>query len=346
MNSYLPIPENDMVFEMLLSLASENGRDQSLFGGCIERARKLIKPFVIGDHFPDIYLECPLKEDPFLDVTVLYTGLPEGVCINSKYASGSDELISCFTEMRKEHSNICFGFELDTSKEDPKAAAVHFEPREHTELAAAFCHAAGEDKYGRLYCETAAKLTDTFPPSFFGMFRGRSDSPLRVCGYLGLREKKMIIEDTNNLVKFFDTIGFGAYDDKMLEDITKVLKLSPIEADYQFDIYPDRSVSDVFSIDIMLAEKSARSIRQSYQNGSLSRIMSFFRDRDIADARTDLISELATSFAFPVIKETGDITGFALVIQPSWFKVRWKGAKLQNAKSYSLLRAGCVDHHL
>ncbi len=345
MNSYLPMPENDKVFEMLMCLAGEGGRDRLLFGGCIPRARKLIRPFVIGDRLPDIYLECPLKGDPFLDVTVLYDKLPEGACINSKYAGGSKEIISCFTKMKEEYPDICFGFELDTSKEDPKDAAVHFEPRSHTDLAIPFCKAAGEDIYGKLYLDVAAKLSDTMPPSFFGMFRGRSDSPLRVCGYLGARQKKMIVDDTDNLVKFFDTIGFSAYDDKMLEDITKVLKLSPMEADYQFDIYPDKSVSDVFSIDIKLGEKSAQSIRQSYQNGILSGIMSFFRDRDIADDRADMISELAKSFAFPVKKETGEITGFALVIQPSWFKIRWKGAQLQNAKCYSLLRAGCMDHH-
>lgn len=344
MNSFLPIPDNETAFEMLLSVAGEDGRDNALFGGCIPRARKLIKPFVIGDRLPDIYLECPLKGDPFLDVTVLYDKLPEGACINSKYAGGSKELISCFTKMKEEYSDICFGFELDTSKEDPKDAAVHFEPRSHTDLAVPFCKAAGEDLYGKLYVDTVARLADTMPPSFFGMFRGRSDSPLRVCGYLGAREKKLI-NDTDGLVRFFDTIGFSTYDGRMLEDIKKVIKLSAMEVDYQFDIYPDKTVSDVFSIDVKLREKSAGSIRRSYQNGRFSELMSFLKDRNIADDRSDMISELATSFAFPVKKETGEITGFALVIQPSWFKIRWKGAQLQNAKCYSLLRAGCMDHH-
>lgn len=338
----LPTLSVEDAFDMLCIRAGEGGRDEKLFGGCIPRARQLFRPFVIGNRFPTVFLECPLAGVPFLDMTVLYGRLPEGCVVKSKYAEGCDELFRLYGRMKQDHPDICFGFELDTSKEEPGTAAVHLEPRDHIEVVEPFCEAIGEARYAKLYLQTAAKLADTMPPSFFGMFKGRSDAPLRVCGYLGREEMDGIINDRDFLLNFFKAVGFTAYDDAMVDEIVKLMQIVPCETDYQFDIYPDGKAGEVFSIDLRLNEQAAASVRKSFESGDAAKIMSHFSKLGIADDRISMLSEMATSLAFPSIDENGEITGRAMVIYPMWLKIRWKGAHLQNAKCYSLLNSGRI----
>lgn len=330
---------NEEVFEMMCLRAGREGRDDRLFGGLGRRATSLIRPFIIGRSFPIVFWEFPLKGDPYLDISVLYKTLSEEDFVASPYATGCEKLIPVYSRMRREHHDICFGFELDTSKKDPGLAAVHFEPRQHTELVGPFCGSIGEDAYGRLYLRMASKLSDVIPPSFFGMFRGRPDAPLRICGYMGQEETAAIAGGSDILIKLFRTVGFTAYDGQMLDDIREFLGLAPFAADYQFDIYPDETAGDVFSIDVRLFASTKNSVRESFERGAAASAMSFFRKRGIADERSDLISGMAASFAFPVQDESDGIFGQAMILHPMWLKIRWKDSRLQNAKCYSVLKS-------
>ncbi len=338
----MPSPTITDAFDMLCIRAGEDGRDDRLFGGCIQRARELLRPFIIGSRFPSVFLECPLAGDPFLDVTVLYGSLSDKDVVKSKYAGDCEKLFRRYSNMKQTHHDVSFGFELDTSKEDPGMAAIHFEPRTDTGLVLPFCEAIGEEKNGELYLQTAAKLADTTPLSYFGMFRGRDDAPLRVCGYLEKEKMVRMINDKDSILSLFGKVGFTAYDDRMIDEIINVLKMAPRETDYQFDIYEDGKAGDVFSIDLRLVEKSAASVRESFRNGTAAKIMSHFSELGIADERTDMLSGMSASFAFPAVNENGEITGYKMIIHPMWLKIRWKGARLCNAKCYSLMRAGFI----
>ena len=58
-------------YQVLLLQVADEGRGPALFGESVECARDAVLPFLVGEKFPDIYLEHPLMGDPFLDVTVL-----------------------------------------------------------------------------------------------------------------------------------------------------------------------------------------------------------------------------------------------------------------------------------
>ena len=339
----LPHYTSEELFEMLCTRAGKDGRDEALFGGCIPRALELGRPFIVGYRLPCIFAECPLKGDPFLDLTFLYGMIPEGISIRSRYAGKCEDVLAYYSRIKAEYPHISFGFELDTSKEDPGMAAVHFEPRHHTEFVAPFCASIGEEKNGELYLATASKLAGIFPLSFFGMFRGRSDAPLRVCGYLVKDDLEVIAKDRDSLLRLFDAVGFTAYDDDMLNEIVNIIKLAPSEADYQMDIYPDQKAGDTFALDIRFPEESAAAIKESFKTGTSAALMSHLGDLGIADGRTDLISDMATSIAVPAQNRAGKATGCVLLIQPKWIKIRWKAAVLQNAKCYISMRGGYMS---
>ena len=91
-------PSNDMITQVLLMQAAEDGRGPLLFGESYKRALALAPAFAVGDRFPSVYLEHPLIGDPYLDVTLLYNSLPPGTRIASPLAGDHESLMDWFAE--------------------------------------------------------------------------------------------------------------------------------------------------------------------------------------------------------------------------------------------------------
>ena len=66
---------NKELFEIMCMRLERSNAAKALFGNGLDTIRPLIRPFLIGDDFPEIYLEFPLKGEPFLDATVLYNDI-------------------------------------------------------------------------------------------------------------------------------------------------------------------------------------------------------------------------------------------------------------------------------
>lgn len=328
--------------EVLMLQAADDGRGPVLFGESLPRARVALRPFMVGDEFPSVYFEHPLAGPPFLDVTVLYSSLEKGTRIASDMAAGTGGLIDWFAESCSRHPNVCFGFEADTKDPGLSAAAVHFQPRASVELVEPFCEAAGEPERARLYLDLAARMPEGWDLSFFGMFRGRPGSPLRVCGYLDSAEVDACVESPAHLAGIFDEVGFRAYDGPMLEQACALLAAAPGTCDFQFDVQPDGSLGDMFAIDVQFGIERPEAVLASFEGGDAARAMRLLESWGAADGRWKLAGESAFARALPVRLEDGSIGRYSLVLMPQWLKARWIDGVLQPAKLYHLAKAGVL----
>ena len=310
-------------FNIMCDHLQERACDRLFSADDLQRVRTVVPPFLVGRRFPEIYLEFPLAGSPFLDATILYNKLSGDEMITSPLAQGCDEMLRIFADLQKDHPRLCCGFEIDAGRQG-SAAAIHFEPYGHTETVPIFCKSIGMEAYAELYLKTAERMKNIWPLSFFGMFRGRSDAPLRVCGYLGTKSTGSLYSAKDTVVTAFDKAGFSAYDDKMLEEIRAVLDAASLGVDYQIDIYPDGTTDDTFSFDVSLS-------------GNDDMIMSLLTDWRIADERLDMMGKMRSCFAIPFVNGDG-ITAYIMIIKPLWVKFRWKNKLLQNAKCYCRLQ--------
>ena len=330
-------------YQVLLLQAADEGRGPVLFGESFERAYTVPLPFMVGEKFPSIYLEHPLLGDPFLDVTVLYSSVAPGTRIASDMVEGTDALIDWCAETCKSYPNVCFGFEVDTKDPSLPAAAVHFQPRAHEELVAPFCEAAGEPERAHLYLDLAKRLPKAWPLSFFGMFRGRPGAPLRVCGYLSDKEYRACAADPNHVAGVFDTVGFTAYDEAMISQVAELLGTAPGPFDFQFDVYPDGSLGNIFAIDAQFSISQPEVVRSSFACGACAPVMRLLEDWGIADERWRRAIDATFARALPVELEDGSIGKFTFTLMPQWLKVRWVDGVLQPAKLYFHAHAGILD---
>ena len=328
---------------MLLLHAASAGRGELLFGECLERVKKTLPDFVnLGDldDFPDLYLEFPLLGDPFLDVTVLYTNIPDDALIASPLAAGTEQMMAWLAQVKNKYPDVCGGFEIDTKLPSQISAAVVFQPREHTELAKELCKIIGELHYGQLYEKMAGCMSKDWKLSYFGLYKGRPGLPLRISGYMSREQIVSCVEAPDSLIRLFNAAGFTAYDDQMIREICSVLAVSPQSVDYQFDIYPDGSVGDSFAIDTSFAIKQPEAVISAFHDpeGSGAGYFDLLQKWGIADERCKKGLEAVFAGALPM--KEGALT---LSVFPQWFKVRWISKKLQPAKMYMLAKAGYID---
>ena len=352
-------------FEVLCLQAASDGRKEVLFGESVDRARKAMRPFLVGKKFPSVYLEFPLAGEPFMDVTVLLNELEPGTHVECDAAAGTEAMLDWYAPVRAEFEDVSCGYELDTSKEDPRAAAVHFQPRSHLELVEPFCEAVGEPERAKLYLDMADRMPPGWDLSFFGMFRGRPGSPLRVCGYLDQGYRKDCCNNPSLVARVFDAIGFSAYDDAMIEQIGQLMATDAKAFDFQFDVYPDGSLGDTFAIDIQFDIERPEHVQASFDSGSAASVMNLLEEWGIADERWRLIPEAAFARSIPVTVPAEDAAErdktpaganaaaddataspelgmFGFTLMPGWGKARWRNGVLQPAKFYFLASAGMV----
>ena len=333
------VPTHADAYQVLLLQAADGGRGPVLFGESAARARKLVLPFLIGEKFPNVYLEHPLIGEPFIDVTLLYSQLDPGMRVESPAAGEHGALFDWFATVCQDDRNICIGFELDTKEEVLPEAAVHFQPRAHTELVRPFCEVVGEPARADLYLGFAERMPDGWPLSFFGMFRGRPASPLRICGYMDSDEKTACIEDRAHLSAAFDAIGFSAYDDAMLSQVSAVMAAAPGSVDFQFDVYPDGSLGPVFAIDAQFGIEQPDAVRETFENGPGATFMGMLEYWGAADNRWWPAICSAFDRAIPVELDGGGRGRIAFTIMPQWVKERWANGALQPSKLYHLAQA-------
>ena len=337
------IPTHGDAFQVLLLQAADEGRGADLFGDSLARARESVPSFMVGREFPDVYFEHPLSGEPFLDVTVLLGQIDPGTRIGSPAAGEHAAMLNWYANAKREHERVTCGFELDTKEDTLPVAAIHFQPREHDELVRPFCEATGEPQAAELYLDRAARMPKGWPLSFFGMFRGRPDSPLRVCGYLDDAEKRACAADPARLAVAFDTVGFAAYDATMLAQASALLAVAPGATDFQFDVYPDGSLGPTFAIDVQFGIEQPELVQRSFETGARARVMGLLEEWGVADGRWRQAVASAFARAIPVVLDDGSASRFAFTLMPQWAKARWMGGEPQPAKLYHLAHASLLD---
>ena len=330
-------------FQVLLLQAAYEGRGDILFGESLSRARTSSLPFMVGKSFPNVYLEHPLIGEPFLDVTVLLGELESGTRIASKAATGTEALLDWYAKTKPLYNSISFGYELDTKEANLPNAAVHFQPRKSLELVQPFFEAMGEPERARLYLDQERRMPRGWPLSFFGLFRGRPGSPLRVCGYHALDEADACAHDSARVASVFDELGFSAYDDAMLKQVSELFATVSGETDFQFDVYPDGSLGSTFAIDMQFRIERPEMVQASFRDGRGARVMNLLKKWGIADDRWSLAADAAFARALPVELDDGTLGRYSLTLMPQWAKVRWCDGVLQPAKLYLIAHAGVVE---
>lgn len=335
-------PSQMMVFDALYSIAAGDGRGEALFGDSFGLARDAYERTLVGDGYPAAYIEFPLLGPPGFDLLSVHSSVQPGSRFASGAGFGYQAMIDWFSGLCDENANASCGIELDTSVGETERAGVYLQYRKHPDLVAPFLNSIGEKARAESFLAVADRMPEGWPPAYVGLFPGRAGTPMRIGGYLGHTMQKACAEDPAFLAAQFDRIGFLAYDSEMLSQCSVFLSLAP-SIDFQFDIMPDGTLSNVFGLSLSFNETMPRQARVCMENGYGAQICRTLQEWGLADERWKLIAGAAFGRHVPFVREDGSQGRFALCCLFNYAKVKFAGAVAQPAKFYLRMCAGEVQ---
>ena len=335
-------PSQMTVFDALYSIAAKDGRGEALFGNSFDIARGVYEHTLIGDDYPDAYLEFPLLGPPGFDLLSVHHTIQPGSRFAPGAGFGYQAMFDWFADVCARGVSANCGIELDTSSGETERAGVYLQYRKHSNLIAPFLESIGEGARTESFVAVADRMPEGWPPAYVGLFPGRPGTPMRIGGYLGDDIQKACAKDPALLAAQFDQIGFFAYNSEMLEQCSTFLTLAP-SIDFQFDIMPDGTLSDVFGLSLSFNETKPSEARACMESGYGAHICTTLQDWGLADDRWKLIAGAAFARHVPFDREDETQGRFALCCLFNYAKVKFAGAIAQPAKFYLRLYAGEVE---
>lgn len=335
-------PSQMTVFDALYSIAAGDGRGEALFGNSFGIARGAYERTLIGEGYPGAYIEFPLLGSPGFDLLSVHDTVRPGSRFAPGAGFGYQAIFDWFSGICDRGVNASCGIELDTSVGETERAGVYLQYRKHTDLIAPFLESIGEEARTESFLAVANRMPEGWPPAYVGLFPGRAGTPLRIGGYLGDAIQKACADDPALLAAQFDQIGFSAYDGEMLSRCSTFMSLAP-SVDFQFDIMPDGTLSDVFGLSLSFNETKPREARVCMESGYGARICRILQEWGLADERWKLIAGAAFARHVPFEREDGSQGRFALCCMLNYAKVKFAGGVAQPAKFYLCMSAGEVE---
>ncbi len=324
-------------FDILYNLCSRDGREAALFGNSIALVRPVVEKCLIGDSYPSFYVEFPLLGTPCFDVLTIHGRLTPNVQFASGCGFGYQSMYDWFSNLPEGHGTGC-AIEMDTGSGETEHAGVYFQYRKNTELIAPFLKSVGEEKRLSSYMELLKRMPEGMPPAYIGLFPGREGSPMRIGGYMNKGLLREIAERPALLGECFDSAGFKAYDESMLEYCREIFACAP-GIDFQFDIYQDGTLGDVFGLSFSFNDFLPRQAEECMRSGLGAEFMTLLEHRGLADDRWKMIAGAACGKGIPFERSDGSFGMFAMVIRFNYAKIKFNAGKAVSAKFYLLMQA-------
>ena len=120
-------PTQMEAFDALYALAASGGRGEALFGSSIELARPVYERTLIGDGYPNAYLEFPLLGEPAFDLLSVYGYMEPGSTFAPGAGFGYQAMFDWFSRACAPDDMVSCGIELDISDGETERAGVYLQ---------------------------------------------------------------------------------------------------------------------------------------------------------------------------------------------------------------------------
>ena len=335
----MDIPSHSDAMRGIWEISAADGRDAALFGDGPERMIDAFERFTTGRAMPGVALvELPLLGEPSYDVLV--GGYGASIRAAGELEDGEQAAaraaISWAASLPNPNAVTLF-FERDAAAEGNQRAGVHCRHRGNVALAEEFFAAIGEASRAPQYRALADRLPEGWVAEYAAIFPGRPGAKARMELQLEAEACDLIAESPAHLRECFDAVEFSAYDDAMLEHVSRLVGLVPVN-NFQFDILPDGTLGDTFSIVSSFEETGADFHALFSDGGVIARVCEDYERMGAADERWRLVEGTLFARKRMVLYGRGPYQEIRFTV-PDCAKAKWAGAKLLPAKFYLMMSA-------
>ena len=325
-------PTSAELFDAIYAAMAAQGRGSELFGDAREAARLFAARSLISDMFPVWYFEFPLMGEPALDLLAIYERIPAGSRFAPGGGYGYQGAFDWFGKLDVAQ-RAAMGIELDLSQGVTDQAGIYFQQRGGLTLLRAFLDVVGQERRADGYLQMQRRMPRGWPPAYVGLFPTRVGSPMRLGGYLSEPSRRRCAEMPAFLASRFDAMGFAAYDGRMIEQCATLMGLSPA-VDFQFDLAPDGTLTDVFGLSLSFGRCKPREVEACFACGYGAQVMETLQGWGLADERWRLIPQATFAKGLTYEGHDGHKGKLAVCVRLNYAKVKFAGGVPQVAKFY------------
>lgn len=308
-------------------------RAAALFGAGPERALDSYRRFSTEHAGPCVIIEMPLLGEAGYDVLAgnYQSRLQPGERLADTSQVAAQAALDWAIAWRGSVP-IALQFELDEAGGPQQRPGIHCRHRGQIDAAEAFYEAIGEAWRAPLYRAVAERMPREWVCEYAAVFPGRAGKVTRMELRLEGEARNLAADDPSYMRDCFEAIGFQAYDQAMLDTISELAGMRPVHS-LQFDIMEDGTLGETFSLASFLESEGAATRAAFADDGSASRMCSFYEHLGIADGRWRLIEGALLAKKGAQMSEQGIKRVISLLL-PCCTKAKWRGAQLLPGKFY------------
>lgn len=332
-------PSQVNLYDALYMLASDEGREEALFGDCAPLARKAFQRSLIVDEMPFVWFELPLLGEPCFDLHVAMRreALHKGVRFLTETSDSYSQLFRWYAEEEIGGDGLAFAYDVSEGRIDEPAVHVNINGAPLFDIGRFFDLAAGEGA-AKLYNSYTDRLPSSWYVWYAGVHPGRPGSPLRVDCYVKSSARNAYATNPGLLVRDLRACGFEATEPELLSLAVPILE-SPFNLELQFDLLRNGKLGPTIGISAGFAIKTAHGISPLFMEGKpAAELFDKVERLGLADRRWQHIP--GASFT-TMVKVGGSPFVFSCV--PTFVKLRLRNGKPLDAKAYLQAGAWKVD---
>lgn len=309
-----------------------HGRGEELFGDVREAARLFFSRVWLPETLPVLYLEFPLRDDPYLDLLAIYEQVPVGARFSTGGGYGYQAAFDWFSGLDASQK-AAMGIELDLSRGITEQGGIYFQQRKGLSLLDDFLATVDQGWRADAYRQMSDRMPRGWPPSYVGLFPSRLGTPMRMGGYLSKPMHRRCQGDPAFLGSRLSQMGFSAHDRTMLERCASLMGLVPA-VDFQFDLAPDGSLTDTFGLSLSFGRCALREVGECFSSGYGAQVMGLLEGWGLADDRWRLIPSMTFAKGVCLRNRDGREERLAICVRLNYAKVKFVEGVAQAAKFY------------
>ena len=205
------------------------------------------------------------------------------------------------------------------------------------ELAEGFFAAMGEPWRAEALVKVARRLPEGWICLYAAAFPHRASLVTRMETMVFSRAARAAAGDISYLARCFDELGFGVYDEKMLEDVVRLTGVG-VPITMQFDISPEGDLLPTFSL-VSNYEHIRHGFSSLFESdGDMARACCVYEAMGVADSRW----KLAEDACFAVKRTLLTSNGIEVKLNrcsPACTKAKWENGSCAKSKIYFILEA-------
>ena len=284
-----------IVYDIIYSLAANDGREDKLFGNCAKLARDCFARSMTCDTFPEIWFEIPLAGDPWFDLHLLTSR--EALGPDSRFdATNTGGHPDAFAWFARQNGVRQLALSWDVSAGDITAPAIqvlmsHNDPG----ISCGFLQANGRDDLQDAYRAFVGRIPQGWFACYTGVFPGRQHDFVRVECVVDEDLQQGYAKDASLLENHLRQAGVREFGDTLIERCQELAR-SPFHLEFQFDVISDGSTGPTLGASVRFAAPPGEGdwpfFDPSQQAGEL---MNQVEEWELADERWRLLA--STTFA-------------------------------------------------